>query len=193
MATAPSSSSSSRKKKLEIQTAPPPATEKYVSAILPPPTQQEFSTIAPAGIHQSYQQTSPTVAPPTTPPALIETRANYNGGSCYYERRASITSSSTECSNETSPVMTHFSSSSPRVVSLPPLSPSQQSYDVLFGTTYRSPTTSLITTANFDPTVKLPPIRNFGSFKRQKTTTTEEDAILAMMQLSSSPSHNRLF
>lgn len=120
-------------------------------------------------------------------PLTFNDTSNPGGSPSYYERRGSITSSGTEStsSSEDSPVMTHYSS--PRV-SLP--SPQQQSYDKLFASPscyslYPSPPPSHAT--SFNPTVKLPPIRNLFSFndnnKRYKTTT-EEDAVLAMMQLS---------
>lgn len=145
---------SCRKRKLEIHT------EQYILAA---PCQQP-SPIAPS-------------------PLTLNDTSNPGGSPSYYERRGSITSSGTEStsSSEGSPVMTHFSS--PRV-SLP--SP-QQSYDKMFASTscystllYPSPPQLPVT--SFDPTAKLPPIRNLFSFKKQKTT--EEDAVLAMMQLS---------
>jgi hypothetical protein len=105
------------------------------------------------------------------------------------ERRASITSSGTESSSEgnSSPITAPFGS--PRGLSLPPLSPPQQSYDKLFGASYcmyssMSPTSSPPSHI-LDPSVKLPPIRHVLHQKRQKLARSEEeDAVLAMMQLS---------
>ncbi|GAA5796598.1 hypothetical protein HPULCUR_001971 [Helicostylum pulchrum] len=117
------------------------------------------------------RQTSP-IAPPLT------FNDTLNPGGSYYERRSSVTSSSTESGSEGSPVTAHFSS--PRI-SLPSLTSPQQSYDKLFPAF--SCYSSLPPPTTYDPTVKLPPIRHLFTPKRQKTTT-EEDAVLAMMQLS---------
>lgn len=115
------------------------------------------------------RQTSPVTPSPLT------FNDTLNPGGSYYERRSSITSSGTESGSEGSPVTAHFSSP---CISLPSLSSPQQSYDKLF------PAFSYLSTlppTTFDPTVKLPPIRHLFAPKRQKT---EEDAVLAMMQLS---------
>ncbi|CEP07033.1 hypothetical protein [Parasitella parasitica] len=114
---------------------------------------------------------------------------NVPGSLC--ERRASVTSSGTEsCSSDESPITTHFSS---------------QSYDIFFPTAssnyiplsyHSSPSSPLhhvhhyLTIQqkpDFDSSVRLPPIRNIiSSLKRQKTTKTEQEAVVAMMQLSHS-------
>lgn len=157
----------SRKRKLEIQT------KQYTPSIPPPHCVEEISPINPS-------------------PAFPESS---NPGD-YYERRGSITSSGTESSSaEESPVMAHFSS--PRA-SLNFMSPPPQhhSYDKMFlvSTGYPSLLYSppQLSVSSFDPTVKLPPLRNLVSFKKQKTST-EEDAVLAMMQLSSQNIPQRLF
>lgn len=162
----------SRKRKIEIQT-----TERYIAA-------------APAPAHLQEEACSPI----STPPAFVETSISNPGG--YYERRCSLTSSGTESScAEESPVMTHFSSPRASLNSMSP-PPQQHSYDKMFpvSTGYSSllysPTQ--LPVSSFDPTVKLPPIRNLVSFKKQKTST-EHDAILAMMQLSSQPSPQNYF
>lgn len=173
----------SRKRKLEIQT------EQYI-------------VCAPSPVSTSLPVASYNTSPNQVVAQSPSLPATSVPGS-YYERRASITSSGTEsCSSDESPIATHFSS--PRV-SLPPLSPPQQSYDKFFPTatsnyiplSYHSSPSSppfhahhqmpVHTKPDFDASVKLPPIRNFiSSLKRQRTTSTEQDAVVAMMQLSHS-------
>ncbi|GAN01677.1 VosA [Mucor ambiguus] len=183
IAAATSVGAMSRKRKLEIQT------EQYILCA-PSPT----STSLPAACYNASPNQTMAQSPPL--PAT-------NVPGSYYERRASITSSGTEsCSSDESPIATHFSS--PRV-SLPPLSPPQQSYDKFFPIatsnyiplSYHSSPSSpplhahhqmpVHAKLDFDASVKLPPIRNFiSSLKRQRTTSTEQDAVVAMMQLSHS-------
>lgn len=189
-ASASSAGAVSRKRKLEIQTeqyilcAPPASVSSY-------PTTTATAPVISYNTNSNYNMAQSPPLPATSVPGS------------YYERRASITSSGTEsCSSEGSPIATHFPS--PRV-SLPPLSPPQQSYDKFFPTatsnyiplSYNSSPSSpplhvhhhlpVNQKPDFDPSVKLPPIRNFiSSLKRQKTTRTEQDAVVAMMQLSHS-------
>ncbi|KAK4518003.1 uncharacterized protein ATC70_001352 [Mucor velutinosus] len=173
----------SRKRKLGIQT------EQYILCAPSP---------ASASLHVTSHNANPNQLMAQSPPLP----ATSIPGS-YYERRTSITSSGTEsCSSDESPIATHFSS--PRV-SLPPLSPPQQSYDKFFPTaasnyiplSYHSSPSSpplhvhyqmpVHAKPDFDASVKLPPIRNFNSsLTRQRTTSTEQDAVVAMMQLSHS-------
>ncbi|CAO0791005.1 unnamed protein product [Mucor circinelloides] len=173
----------SRKRKLEIQT------EQYILCAPSP-----ASTAPPTN---SYNACSNHIMAQSPPLPVTSVPGSY------YERRASITSSGTEsCSSDESPIATHFAS--PRV-SLPPLSPPQQSYDKLFLTSisnyiplthHSSPSSPPLRVhhqmpvhlkPDFDASVKLPPIRNFiPSLKRQRTTSTEQDAAVAMMQLSHS-------
>ncbi|KAL9540633.1 hypothetical protein MBANPS3_009568 [Mucor bainieri] len=173
----------SRKRKLEIQT------EQYILCAPSPAT-----TSLPAA---SYNTSHNQIMAQSPPPPVT----NVPGSYC--ERRASITSSGTEsCSSDESPMATHFPS--PRV-SLPPLSPPQQSYDKFFPIAtsnyiplsyHSSPSSPPLhvhhqmpahAKPDFDASVKLPPIRNFiSSLKRQRTTSTEQDAVVAMMQLSHS-------
>jgi hypothetical protein len=145
-----------RKRKLEIQTEP------------------SLLRTAPQPI-QAYNTTSPMMTHPPT--------------SAYYtERRASITSSGTEssCEGNSSPITAPFGS--PRGLSLPPLSPPQQSYDKLFGASYCMYPVSISPSSPplhaIDPSVKLPPIRHVLHKRQKLTRSEEEDAVLAMMQLS---------
>lgn len=183
-AVATSAGAVSRKRKLEIQT------EQYILCAPSPGPNTSLPTASYSASSSQIMAQSPSL-PATNVPGS------------YYERRASITSSGTEsCSSDESPIATHFSS--PRV-SLPPLSPPQQSYDKFFPIAtsnyiplsyHPSPSSPPLhvyhqmpvhAKPDFDASVKLPPIRSFiSSLKRQRTTSTEQDAVVAMMQLSHS-------
>lgn len=132
-------------------------------------------------------------ASPISPSSAFPDSSNPGG---YFERRGSLTSSGTESSSaEESPVMAHFPSPRASLNSMSP-PPQHHSYDKLFpvSTGYSSLLYSppQLPVSSFDPTVRLPPLRNLASFKKQKTSI-EEDAVLAMMQLSSQNIPQRLF
>lgn len=145
-----------RKRKLEIQT------ESTVLRTAPQPI-------------KAYNTTSPMMTHPSAATTIY-----------YTERRASITSSGTESSSEGhgSPIIAPFGS--PGGLSLPPLSPPQQSYDKLFGVSYctysMSPSSPPLQAV--DPSLKLPPIRHVLHKRQKLARSEEEDAVLAMMQLS---------
>lgn len=171
----------SRKRKLEI------------------PTEQCILHVPPTTVFNSSHNTNSGRIIAQSPPLVAATSVP---GS-YYERRASVTSSGTEsCSSDESPITTHFSS--PRA-SLPSLSPPQQCYDKFFPSVtsnchaisysafpcspppYVHHPLSIHQKSDFDLSVKLPPIRSLiPSSKRQRTSRTEQDAAVAMMQLSHS-------
>lgn len=164
----PVAAAASRKRKLEIET------QQYMPSIPPPPHRTEEAS-------------------PISPSPAFPDSSNPGG---YFERRGSLTSSGTESSSaEESPVMAHFPSPRASLNSMSP-PPQHHSYDKMFpvSTGYSSLLYSppQLPVSSFDPTVRLPPLRNLASFKKQKTSI-EEDAVLAMMQLSSQNIPQRLF
>lgn len=113
-------------------------------------------------------------------------QAQLNTAPAPTHRRSSITSSTDGSeSSHNSPIV-----NSPRV-SLPPLSPPQQTFDKLhtpftLQSTISHPPSPPAANINF--TIKLPPI-----LTTQATTPTEQDAVFAMMQLSHTPARKKLF